>query len=68
MKAQTIHTNPMGEVLNVTSATGFRVEESPGRVVELRTNLGQPTIHIGHHTVTAEFLADMLENMERKAD
>lgn len=61
MKAQTIHTNPMGEVLNVTSATGFRVEESPGRIVELRTETGRAVLHVGHYAVSVQFITDMLE-------
>lgn len=65
MKTQTIHANACGDVLNVTSATGFRVEESTGRIVELRTETGRATIHIGHYTVTAQFLADLLTRYER---
>lgn len=67
MKTSTIHTNPMGDVLNVTSATGFRIEESPGRVVELRSETGRALLHVGRHVVTVQFIADMLEQQERAA-
>ncbi len=65
MKTSTIHTNPMGDVLNVTSATGFRVEESPGRIVELRSETGRAVLHVGHHVVTVQSIADMLEQKDR---
>lgn len=67
MKTSTIHTNPMGDVLNVTSATGFRVEESPGRIVELRSETGRAVLHVGHHVVTVQSIADMLEQQARSA-
>ena len=65
MKTSTIHTHPMGDVLNPTSATGFRIEESHGRIVELRTETGRALLHVGRHVVTVQFIADMLEQQVR---
>ena len=45
MKTSTIHTSTLGDVLNPSSATGFRIEESPGRIVELRSETGRALLH-----------------------
>lgn len=60
MKAQTIHANACGDVLNVTSAAGFRVEDANGRVVELRVESGEAVLHIYGMRITAKNLGPML--------
>ena len=45
MKTYTIHSSALGDVLNPSSATGFRVvDERTGRSVELRVVDGKPML------------------------
>lgn len=61
MKTQTIHSNKMGDVLNTTTATGFRATDGEGKPVELRTETGSPVIVLGNGVVcTASFLRELL--------
>lgn len=57
MKSQTIHGNPLGEVVNPSSAIGFRLEDDHGNWIEARVIAGllrvdvsaplQPSYNIG---------------------
>jgi len=40
MKAQTIHSNALGDVLNESTASGFRITDNKGRSCELRVKDG----------------------------
>ena len=57
MRMQTIHSNALGDVLNETSATGFRITDDQGNVVELRNDM---TIRVRGAIFTAEHLADIV--------
>lgn len=44
MRIQTIHTNALGDVLNESSATGFRITDNQGRSVDMRVVDGMVTV------------------------
>lgn len=61
MKTQTIHSNNMGDVLNTTTATGFRATDGVGKTVELRTETGVATIVLDNGVeCAASFLRELL--------
>ena len=47
MKIQTIHKNPMGQVLNETSAAGFRITDNQGRTVDVLVEDGKAVLRTG---------------------
>jgi hypothetical protein len=57
MKIQTIHTNALGRVLNETNATGFRITDDQGLVVELHSDM---TIHVRGAIFTVEHLENIV--------
>jgi YD repeat-containing protein len=66
MKIQTIHTNALGRVLNETNATGFRITDDQGRVVEVTANGKGTAFKFGATTITDEFLIDLIQQTEQK--
>lgn len=61
MKTSTIHTSALGDVVNPSSATGFRVEDIHGCVVELRSESGQAVLRAGRFDVSVQFIIDLLK-------
>jgi hypothetical protein len=49
MKIQTIHTSAIGDVLNESSATGFRITNADGHSVELRIENDVVSLKTGKH-------------------
>lgn len=35
---------------------------APSRIVELRSETGRALLHVGHHVVSVQFIADMLHD------
>lgn len=56
MRIQTIHANALGDVLNESSATGFRITDDRGNVAELRNDM---TVRVNGATYSVEYLADI---------
>lgn len=70
MKTYTIHENACGQVLNETSAVGFRVVDDTGRTIELIARNGRVLIvengwtTAADHTDLARSQLDLLEPLK----
>lgn len=54
MKIQTIHSNVLGDVVNLTSATGVRITDDNGNELEVRTESGCIVLHFGVLSLTLD--------------
>lgn len=61
MRIQTIHRNPMGDVLNECSAQGFRITTENGDVHDINTEGGMVTIQTRGHIFNLPELLRMLD-------
>lgn len=66
MRIQTIHRNPMGDVLNECSAQGFRITAENGDVYDINTEGGMVTIQTRGCIVNLEFIPELLRMLDIK--
>lgn len=66
MRIQTIHRNPMGDVLNECSAQVLRITTENGDVYDINTEGGMVTIQTRGCIVNLEFIPDLLRMLDTK--